>query len=110
MIKFVTLLHRRNDLSPEEFHRYWREVHAPLVLQLPGVIRYVQSRVVELSDRDSLFDGMAELWYEDAESLKGAIRSPEYEVLLADEENFMGAKTQESITLVLTEDEIPAND
>ena len=30
MIKVLAVLHKRSDMSREEFVRYWREVHAPL--------------------------------------------------------------------------------
>jgi hypothetical protein len=34
MIKLVFVIRRREDLSPEEFHRYWLEEHGPLARSL----------------------------------------------------------------------------
>jgi uncharacterized protein (TIGR02118 family) len=107
VIKTITLLQRRTDLSRSEFHQYWRTVHAPLVLRVPGVLRYVQSRPVEapgpfVGD----IDGVAEVWYEDGEALLRAFNSPEYRRLLDDEINFMGPATERSIFVAVVEDEI----
>jgi len=102
VIKTVTLLKRRSDLTSEEFHRHWREVHAPLVLALPGVRRYVQGRVLGAAE----FDGVAEVYYDDAAGIETALGSPEYAELLADEENFMGESTGNSIFLTVAEDEL----
>src|SRR5919112_4185036 len=45
VVKLVFCLRRRGDLSREEFQRYWRETHAPLVRErspVLGIRRYVQ--------------------------------------------------------------------
>ena len=103
MIKTITLLKRRPDLNPEEFHRYWRDVHANLVLQLPGVRQYVQSRPVFIPGKEPRFDGVAEVWYDDLASLRATIDSEACKQLLADEMNFMGPSTRESIFLIVEE-------
>ena len=107
MIKTVGLLTRRPDISRAEFHRHWREVHAPLVLALPGVRRYVQCRPVEGPGIEAEYDGIAEVWYDDLESLRVTLESPEYQDLMDDEKNFMGPSTKESIFMFVEEDEIP---
>ena len=46
MLKLIYCLRRKPDLSVEEFQRYWREVHVPLVAEraeLLGVKRYIQA-------------------------------------------------------------------
>ena len=35
MIKLVSMLKRKEGLTPEEFHRHWREVHGPLIGGMP---------------------------------------------------------------------------
>ena len=84
MIKLVFCLRRKPDLSREEFQRYWREHHAPLVRQHAsalGIRRYVQLHSID--DAISLavagprrspvpFDGVAELWFDDLETLTAA--------------------------------------
>ena len=39
VIKLVFCLRRRSELSREEFQRYWRETHAPLVRDHGAVLR-----------------------------------------------------------------------
>lgn len=47
MIKVLYLIPKRPDISDEQFHRHWREVHAPLALSLPGLHCYVQSHRIK---------------------------------------------------------------
>ncbi len=103
MIKTVTLLKRRPDLTPEEFHRYWRDVHAPLMLAVPGCVRYIQGRPVP-GYRDADIDGVAEVWYSDEHAMLAAFRTPQYAALIADEVHFMAAQTDNLIFLTLHED------
>ena len=46
MLKLVYCLRRKQEMSVEDFQRYWRDVHAPLVAEraeLLGIKRYVQA-------------------------------------------------------------------
>ena len=104
MVKTVALLQKRCDLSSQEFHHHWREVHGPLVLKLPGICQYVQNRTVELDERQPSFDGVAEVWYEDLNALHTAFASPAHAAVRADERNFMRSPTPDSIFLVVAED------
>lgn len=49
----VSITHRRNpNMTEEEYHKYWTEVHAPLVaewLARHGVVKYTQVSWQELS-------------------------------------------------------------
>lgn len=81
MIKLTFCLRRRPHLSREEFQRYWREQHAPLVAKhakVLGIVRYVQCH----TGYDSLnvamqasrggppsYDGVAELWFESEQAM-----------------------------------------
>ncbi|HEY7947506.1 MAG TPA: EthD domain-containing protein [Acidimicrobiales bacterium] len=81
MVKLIFCLRRRPDMSEEEFHRYWREEHAPLVTShasVLGIRRYVQLHTVSTAINDVLavsrhapeaYDGVAELWFDDADAL-----------------------------------------
>jgi uncharacterized protein (TIGR02118 family) len=76
MIKLLFCLRRLPALSRDEFQRYWREQHAPLVAARAGVLgirRYVQRHTVELPAYAGMaavrggvapYDGVAELWWE----------------------------------------------
>ena len=104
MLKLVYCLRRRPELSVENFQRYWREVHAPLVAEraaLLGIKRYVQvhtgmpevNEVLQARNGGSPepYDGVAELWVESLDALASedpAVQQAAAE-LLADEGNFI---------------------
>src|SRR5580704_17042570 len=89
MIKLVFCVHRLPGMDEAEFHRYWRDVHGPLVAQFAeslGIRRYVQTHSAARPLSDALgalrgapdaFDGVAELWFESAEALMTSAGSPE---------------------------------
>ena len=74
MVKVFALMPRRPELSPEEFRRHWREVHAPLVRRIRSVRRYVQSSPLEPAP----FDGVAEIWLDDLAAVGALERDPDY--------------------------------
>ena len=90
MIKSISLLTRKAGLTHEQFVKHWVEVHAPLAHAVPGLRRYVQSHIVEERRRPDIpaheieVDGIAELWYDDPESIRRAMASPEAKALHAD--------------------------
>lgn len=107
MIKLVYCISRRRGITLEEFSRYWREVHGPIGRRIPGLRRLVQShRVRQAWDMPaSLFDGVAELWFDDMAALEAARRSREWRASTEDEANFIDATRT---ALFLTEEhEIP---
>jgi len=81
MVKLVFCLRRRPDVTEEEFHRYWREEHSPLVVRHAstlGIRRYVQLHTVSgplnallagTRGGPEAFDGVAELWFDDTDAL-----------------------------------------
>ena len=106
MIKLVFTLRRRESMSREEFQRYWREEHAPLVARHADVLRirrYVQvhARDTDLDEAVSasrgseprFYDGVAELWWDSYEDLLAAYSTPEglaaAGALLEDEARFI---------------------
>ena len=118
MIVITFLLRRRPDLPADEFHRYWREQHGPLVASHAhtlGVRRYSQlqatdspmgaaiaaSRNCERSD----WDGVALVWFdsEDALIAAGATEAGQAAgaALLEDERRFLDL---ERCQLFLSED------
>lgn len=91
MIKLVYCFAKRADLTPEEFSRYWRDVHGPIGIRIPGVRRLVQSVAIH-DPRDAhepSFDGMAELWFDDVEAVLRARQSAEWLASTADERHFI---------------------
>jgi uncharacterized protein (TIGR02118 family) len=76
VIKFIVMLQRRQGMTLDGFARYWREVHVPLARDLPGLRGYSISTVVEAPDGERPYDGVAELWFDDIESLRRSFASP----------------------------------
>ena len=105
MIKLTFAVRRRDDIGPEEFHRYWRDEHGPLVRSFQAVLgirRYVQTHRFESPFNDALrasrdtlepFDGTAELWWDDLDALTSGASTPEGlaagQALLTDEARFI---------------------
>ena len=96
MIKSVSLLTRKAGLTHEQFVRHWVDVHAPLAHAVPGLRRYVQSHIVQERRRPDIpaldveIDGIAELWYDDHDSMAQALASAEAKALHADGALFIG--------------------
>jgi len=104
MLKLVYCLRRKPELSVEEFQRYWRDVHAPLVAEraeLLGIKRYIQAHtafpevIPALQARNGgspePYDGVAEIWIESLEGLASedpAVQQAAAD-LLADEGKFI---------------------
>jgi uncharacterized protein (TIGR02118 family) len=97
MIKSLSLLTRKRALSREEFRRIWVGEHAPLVLAVPQVPRYVLSFILEEPARPDVptqtmdVDAIAELWYDDMAALKAAATSPEMKAVQANGALHLGA-------------------
>jgi uncharacterized protein (TIGR02118 family) len=106
MIKLVYCLRRLPELSREDFQRYWRETHGPLVrdrAKTLGIKRYVQVHTLQSplngalrASRGSeaeIYDGVAELWWESAEALAAGTTTPEGRLaareLFEDEKQFI---------------------
>jgi uncharacterized protein (TIGR02118 family) len=82
MVHLIFCLRRLPHLSREEFQRYWREQHAPLVAAHAaalGIRRYVQAHTVEhpiaqgaaaARGTPEPYDGVAELWFDTQELLE----------------------------------------
>ena len=74
MARFLVLWGTPQD--PEFFERHYREIHVPLVKQLPGVRRYTFSRAAR-PVRGDLYYRIAELDFDDITALQQAFASPE---------------------------------
>lgn len=105
MIKAVGFFKRKPALSVEEFQDHWRVRHAEVFVRLPGLRRYVQSHALlsGYGRREPIYDGVAELWFDEPESFRAATRSKEYEAVVADRARFMDLET---FGLVLTEEHL----
>lgn len=96
MIARLAILYRRPDLTREEFQAYWKDTHAPLARDIPGLRRYVQHHVVGVAARDDVpvtgeeLDGLAELWFDSVAAASEAMATEIAETANADCANFIG--------------------
>ena len=104
-MKVIYCLRRLPELSHEEFHRYWFEVHGPLVQahqQVLRIARYIQvhtdyggflEKLRAFRGSPEPYDGVAEIWYESREALETLGRDPAARAashkLLEDEQRFV---------------------
>jgi uncharacterized protein (TIGR02118 family) len=108
VIKVFFVLRRRPDVSPEQFHDYWKNTHGPLVSKVPGLIHYVQHHTIsvprpEYSNDDPPIDGLVETWWESVEAAQRAGLSPEFAAVMADEAKFMGHSNRNVHAILVTE-------
>jgi uncharacterized protein (TIGR02118 family) len=106
MIKLVFTLRRREGMTREDFQRYWREKHAPLVQQHAATLhirRYVQVHLHETALNEAVaaprgsqpqfYDGVAELWWDSLEDMAAVLSSEAAQAaaqeLLEDEQRFI---------------------
>ena len=102
------MLKRKPGLTPEEFHRHWREVHGPLVRRTRSgsyVVRYEQNHR-PLSDYGnplvSDYDGVTVQWFRSMEDFRASIAEPDFAEIQADFEKFIDTG---SLVWLLTEEE-----
>ena len=89
MVKVVYCINKLPNLSDEEFHRYWRDVHGPIASRIPGCRRYVQSHTLYRGKTRPPYDGCAEMWMDDWDAYKKAMGSDELKAALEDEKKFI---------------------
>jgi len=90
MVRLIYCLRRKEGMSLQEFQRYWREVHGPLVekhAQVLRIRRYVQVHTLDTPLNEALgrqrgcqvepYDGVAELWWDSLEDFQAAVQTEE---------------------------------
>lgn len=99
MVKMIAFFKRKPGMSVEDFQSYWRTTHADIVVKLPGIRRYVQSHTILSGYRkgEPVYDGMAEIWFDDTEIMRAQAGRPEFAAVQADEPNFMDVSSSGSI-------------
>lgn len=90
MIHLHYFIAHKSGMGDEEFHRYWRETHAPIVKRIPQLRGYVQSHLVPFAINNTTYDGEAEIWLDDLAALADLRKAPEFlEGAAKDEPNFI---------------------
>ena len=100
LLKRISTLRRRNDVSEEDFRREWK-LHGEMVQEMPGVSGYRQN-VVTARERvkgqpsaysDLPIDGIVELWFETPATLEAAFASPPGQRTMAHAKTFLSEIT-----------------
>lgn len=88
MVKAIFVAARLPGLTQDELFQHWFEVHGPLCARVPGLRRYVQNHAIPeaATIRPMTHDGWSELWFDDLDSLRRAMASPEWAALREDGE------------------------
>jgi uncharacterized protein (TIGR02118 family) len=103
MIKLVYCITKKPGLSDEEFFDYWKNIHGPIGARIPGLRRLVQSHTISGTHpiRAADYDGMAELWFDDLQSLLAARSTAEWQASTEDEKSFIDHR---KVALFITEE------
>jgi uncharacterized protein (TIGR02118 family) len=97
LVKRMSTLKRRPDVSSEQFQREWFDVHSMLVKRLPEVRGYRQNFVFDrahgrgrsASYNDLPIDGIVELWFQDIESIDAGFSSDAGKTLMVHASEFI---------------------
>ncbi len=105
MVTVIAIIKRTPGMTVEAFQEYWRTAHAGIVRRLPGLRRYVQSHTLASGYRkgEPAWDGIAEIWFDSVEALRGLRGTPEQAAVDADEPRFID---KASMTTLLTEQHV----
>jgi uncharacterized protein (TIGR02118 family) len=107
MVKMFWFLKRRPDMTPDEFHRYWRQQHGPLFCNTAVaqryVVRYEQNHAAPASSvlGGDDFDGVSVMWFRSVDDIEAMYADPEFHsVLIPDGERFIDREaTKRFVTL-----------
>lgn len=100
LLKRMSTLRRRRDITEADFHREWT-VHRDMVRKMPGVSGYRQNVVIarertkgQACGYDDLpIDGIVELWFKNAATLEAAFSSPAGLMTMAHAKTFLAEIT-----------------
>jgi len=109
MVKALSFFKRRAGMPVEEFQAYWRARHPDVVTKLPGVRRYVQShtRTAVYQREEPVYDGIAEVWFQNTAAMHALRGTPELEAVQADEARFIDRST---MGLIIADDHVIKDD
>ena len=105
MVKAVAFFKRRAGMAVDAFQEYWLTRHPDVVTKLPGVRRYVQSHTRPAAHRDGepIYDGIAELSFDDSGAMRALRDTAEMAAVQADEARFIDRST---MGLIITEEHV----
>jgi uncharacterized protein (TIGR02118 family) len=105
MIKAIYFITRKPGMSLDEFRRYWLNDHAEILRGVRNLRRYVQSHTLDQLYRhgEPVYDGIAELWYDDTATMRRIADTPASRAAAADDANFIDMS---KFGFVLTEERV----
>lgn len=105
MLKMIYCIRKKEDIASDEFFRYWKKEHGPIVKRYAAamrIVRYTQNPTLKTPFNDAIreakghqepFDGIAELWWKDIDDLQQAMISVDFteaqNALFEDEKKFI---------------------
>jgi uncharacterized protein (TIGR02118 family) len=100
-MKVLFVLYRRSDLTHEQALAEWSGPrHTSIVREVPGLRKWVQNHVVQLPS-EAAADGIGELWFDNAEAMEQAMKSPQMGAAVEDAKRFLDM--QRTYALVVQE-------
>ena len=91
MLKAVEFFRKRPGMPDDEFYDYWLTNHSKVVMGLQGLVRYTQNHPLPETrvGVTPAYDGVVEVWFENAEALKRNTESSYWPEVVADEMKFI---------------------
>ena len=89
MVHLVFGLRRKSSMTQEEFLKYWREVHGPLVQRLAPTLRIrrydqgyplhaeIATALASVRSAPDPFDGVCSLWFDSLEDISESVSTKE---------------------------------
>ena len=112
MVKAFWFLKRRPEMSPDDFHRYWREQHGPLFCNAAPARRYVTryeqnhatpgNHALSGDDYDE-YDGVSIMWFRSVEDLQAMFADPAFAHVLDDGDQFLDRTATKQIVTITEE-------
>jgi uncharacterized protein (TIGR02118 family) len=102
LVKRMSLLTRRPDITAERFRDEWFGFHAEAVKKFPNIMGYTQNLVIDrvaadlagsASYEQAPIDGIVELWFRSVEDVQAAFHSPAAEISQRHALDFIGTIT-----------------
>lgn len=97
MVKLFAFLHRRSDLTHDEFVAHWRDRHGPLIAGTPELVRHIvryeqhpRHQPDNALTASEGLDGVAVQWLRSLDDFFAFVSEPAYRDLVSpDEQRFL---------------------
>ena len=98
MVKLICFVRRKPGMDAEDFHRYWREQHGPLVASTKSgahALRYEQNHRVREHWDQAGYDGVTEQWFHSVDDFYASLQEDDYHLIEADIAKFIDVDSLE---------------